>query len=198
MTHKWLADSIRSSSHLPYALTEGYELLQHQWMSLLVVQHPICCAERVPQIWHFVCHPSIDLGGKWYHVKHEGLVVAIRSSSYLPYVFKEGFETPQQQWLSLIAVKHPICHTERVPQIWLFAFHLSVDLGEKWHDLTHKGLVDAVRSSSHLSYAPKEGYETLQQQWLSLIVVHHLICCAVRIPQIWHFVFHLSIDLGGK
>ena len=44
----------------------------------------------------------------------------------------------------------------------------------------------------------RKSYETLQQQWLSLLVVQHPICRAERVPQIWHFVYHLSIDLGGK
>ena len=36
---------------------------------------------------------------------------------HLPYASKEGIEALQKQWVSLLAVQHPICHAERVPPI---------------------------------------------------------------------------------
>ena len=40
-------DAIRGSSYLSYTSQEEFEPLQQQWMSLLVVPHPISCAESV-------------------------------------------------------------------------------------------------------------------------------------------------------
>ena len=56
-----LADAVRRSPHLPYTLNAGCELLQQQWMSFLILQHPISCAEGVPQIEHFMCNLSVDI-----------------------------------------------------------------------------------------------------------------------------------------
>ena len=50
--------------------------------------------------------------------------------------------------------------------------------------MNYKGLLDAVRSSSYLPYKPKEGYETLQQQWVSLLAAYHPIPPAERVPHI--------------
>ena len=66
----------------------------------------------------------------------------------------------------------------------------------KWYSATHKWLVNAVKSISHLPYTSKEGYETLKQQWLSLLAMHYHICCAERVPQIWKFVWNLRVSIG--
>ena len=50
--------------------------------------------------------------------------------------------------------------------------------------MTHKGPVDAPRSISHLAVVPKLDVETLQQQWMALLVMHHLICHDERVPEI--------------
>ena len=68
----------------------------------------------------------------------------------------------------------------------------------KWYSATHKWLVNAVGSFSHMPYAYKEGYETLKQQWLSLPTVQYHICCAEREPQIWKLVWNLRVDIGGN
>ena len=48
------------------------------------------------------------------------------------------------------------------------------------------GLVDAPRSLSHLAVVPKQGFETLQQQWMALLATYHLICHDERVPKIRH------------
>ena len=57
------------------------------------------------------------------------LIDAVKSSSLLPYVSRDGFETLKQPWLFLLAVQHPICRSERVPQIWHFVYNLRVNIG---------------------------------------------------------------------
>ena len=54
----------RSTSHLHYKTNQGFETLHKQWVSLLTVQHPIYCTERVSKIWPFVCHLGVDLSEK--------------------------------------------------------------------------------------------------------------------------------------
>ena len=49
--------------------------------------------------------------------------------------------------------------------------------------MTHNGPVDTIRSSSLLLCASKEGYETPQQQWMSLLIAYHSISHAKRVPQ---------------
>ena len=56
------------------------------------------------------------------------------------------------------------------------------------HGMNHKGLVDAVRRSSHPYHASKEAFEILQQQWMSLLSAQYDISNADGVPQIWHFV----------
>ena len=42
VTHKWLTDAVNIFFELPYALNDkGYGALQKQWMSILLVHHPI-------------------------------------------------------------------------------------------------------------------------------------------------------------
>ncbi len=59
---------------------------------------------------------------------------------------------------------------------------------QEWHGVSHKGLVDAIRRSSHPYHASKEAFEILQQQWMSLLAAQYDISNADGVPQIWHFV----------
>ena len=88
---------------------------------------------------------------------------------------------------------HLMC-CEGTPNL-AFCVQFESPPGWKWHSVNHNGLADAIRSTFHLSYASKEDFETLQQQWLSLLAVHHPICRTERVPQIWHFV---RVDLVWK
>ena len=58
----------------------------------------------------------------------------------------------------------------------------------KWYDMNRKGLLDTIRSSSHTPYVSKEGYGTLQQQWVSLCAAQYHISHDERVTQIWRFV----------
>ena len=117
---------------------------------------------------------------KWYGATHKWLVNAVKSFSHLPYASKEGYETLKQQWLSLLAVQYHICCAERVPQIWKLVWNLRVNIGRNDTVQHSKWLVNAVKSISHLPYAYKEGYETLKQQWLSLVTVTSISFVVLR------------------
>ena len=67
---------------------------------------------------------------------------------------------------------------------------------QEMHGMNHKGLVDAVRRSSHPYHTSKEAFEILQQQWMSLIAAQYDIPNVHGVPQIWHFVWNLGVILG--
>ena len=46
------------------------------------------------------------------------------------------------------------------------------------------GVVYSLRSSFDHPSRHREDIETLGQQWMSLIVAHHHIACAERVPEI--------------
>ena len=48
--HEDLVDDIKSSPHQYITFKKGDGTLKQQWLSLLVGQHPILCAWRVPTI----------------------------------------------------------------------------------------------------------------------------------------------------
>ena len=113
-------------------LCKDYETLQQQWMSLFATQRPIFWTERTPQIWQFVYFESSHCQ-KWHGVNYKGLVDAITSSLYLWYVYKDSYETLQQQLRPLIiAQQHPTSHAKSVPKIWHFVRNLRVLLNR--HD----------------------------------------------------------------
>ena len=85
MNHKEPVDDVRNSYHLTYQSKEGYETLQKQWVPFIIAYHPISHAERVPEIWYFVCHWRNNNSRNDKGVNHKGLVDAIGSSSQLSY-----------------------------------------------------------------------------------------------------------------
>ena len=156
----------------------------------------ICCAEREPQIWKFVWNLRVNIGRNDMVQHINGWWMLSEALSHLPYASKEGYGITQQQWLSLHIVQYHICCAVREPQIWKFVWNLRVNIG--WNGTVQhiNGWYNTVRSFSHLSYASKEGYETLKQQWLSLLAVQYHICCAERVPQILKFVWNLRVNIG--
>jgi len=71
-------------------------------------------------------------------------------------------------------------------------------LGQKWHDVDHLGAVYSIRSSSNHPYISEEGYMTLEEQCMSLIVAHPRISGAERVPDIWYFAWNLRVVFGRK
>ena len=66
----------------------------------------------------------------------------------------------------------------------------------KQHGVTHNWPQDALRSSLYLPCISGEEYETLQQQLTPFYISRHHTSHEVRLPQIWHFVFNLRVDLS--
>ena len=54
----------------------------------------------------------------------------------------------------------------------------------------------AVKSSSNNHFTPKEVYETVKQQYMSLLVPHHPISGATRVSEIWYFAWNLRFVIG--
>ena len=114
---------------------------------------------------------------------HKGPVDAPEASpTWLWYPIKVLKHFNSNGWLYL-ATHHLICHDERVPKIRAFAWILDDEARWSSPHVTHKGPVDAPRSLSHLDVVPKQGLETLQQQWMALLVANHLICHDERYPK---------------
>ena len=112
MTHRWLVNAFRSTSHLPCASEEGFETLHKQWLSLCVISHLICCTERVLKIGHLRDNVGVNRHGVTYRNMD-----TVRSTSRLFYTPKESFEKLHMQWMTLIVVDYSIFHTERIPII---------------------------------------------------------------------------------
>ena len=99
-------------------------------------------------------------------------------------------------FLSLV-VQHHICkNAKRVSKIWrncIFVWNLRLNLGLKW--LTVQPIkvgCEMLPIGPPISpYASNEGYEmhSSHSQWMALIAVHHDICRAKRVSQIWQFMW---------
>ena len=58
---------------------------------------------------------------------------------------------------------------------------------QKWHSVDHKGLTYAIRSTPDHPYTSIEGYKTLNQQWMSLLIAHNHVSHVERVPKIKYF-----------
>ena len=66
---------------------------------------------------------------------------------------EKGSWTFQKQCMRILAVQYPICIAKEGTQVLYFASNLRVNLGGKWHNMTHKWLTaEASKSSLHLYY----------------------------------------------
>ena len=151
--------------NVPFAIMRGY-----------LPKSCILCA-----IWELI------LGVTSGHRKtHSWQADVVRSTSHLLYVPWIGFESLHKQWLLLLAVHHPICHTTKpVPP--------SGILGRKWHNDIHELQTYAMGCASHLSCASKDGLETLHKQWMSPLVAYHPICHTERVPKALVFCVQFTI-----
>ena len=90
-----------------------------------------------------------------------------------PYTSKEGYETLQQQCMFLLEALHPISYAERgYPQSSILDSISESTLAE----MTRCEPQEACRHYKNLLlYAISSFgyYETLQQQWMSLLAVYH-------------------------
>ena len=110
--------------------------------------------------------------------------------TYLLNASQEGFETLHQQWISPLAVQHPIFCAESVSKMWHFACNLRVNPGRKCTSGTNNRETDAIKSASHQSHASQDGFEALHKQWMPLLLeqqailvlrgcAQHLVFCAI-------------------
>ena len=83
-------------------------------------------------------------------------------------------------------ITHHLPCGEGIPNPALYV-QFESQLRHELHSLGHVWLTDAFRNSYHLHYISTEGYGTLQQQYLSLLVAHHLIFCQED-ALLWYFV----------
>ena len=153
---------------------------------------------REQNCWHFIYCMEFEsyvmFGIIQHRVDHDKPVDAMRSSSNHPHIPKEGYETFDQQWMSLLAARYPIPFEERGTQsLTLSYMKIESCFQYEWHRVDHKGHVDANRSSSIHPHTSKERYETLKQQCMSLLVAQHPNFCAERVPWGWHFAPNLRV-----
>ena len=87
------------------------------------------CWDSTPNLTFCVQFESRRHLQKWHNVRYKNklLVYAVRSSSNLHHLFKESYAPLQQQWISLLAVQHPISCVEKVPLIHYFVCNLRVN-----------------------------------------------------------------------
>ena len=80
----------------------------------------------------------------------------------------------------------------------IFCMKCESSLWQKWHGDDHNKLLDAMRSSFHCPYphTSKKGYQTLKQQWISLLAAWHSISRDEKLPTIWYFPCNLRPILG--
>ena len=134
---------------------------------------------------------------KWYDVDNKGLPYDIKSAFNDIYILRECQETLKQQWVSLLIAHHPIFCVRSVPKIWHFAWNLGWFVGGNDTLWTRKGLYMLSEAHPLILIHPKEAFETLMQQWMSLLTANHLIFYAKRMPKIWqHFVWNLRVVIG--
>ena len=52
-----------SPTFIMHLSREGYEILQQQWIHLIVIvyYYNLSCVERLPQIWQVGCNLGVDL-----------------------------------------------------------------------------------------------------------------------------------------
>ena len=136
----------RSSSQLTYTYKEGYELLQHQWMSFLTEQCPIARAERVPQVRHFGCNLRVNLGK--YHTVWP--ISGLDMLSEAPYIYMihlrkllNHFNSNEHLSLQYIII-FPV--QRGYPKSGVLCVQFKGQPQQKWHNVNHEGLTDAVRA----------------------------------------------------
>ena len=126
---KGFVDTIRSSSHLPYASKEGYNKLQQQWLSFLVgtsIPFLVLRGYSIPNLVFCVQFESSKHQWKQESVTHKWMPYATRSFLYLPYTSKGGNEPLHQPLTHILAVYQSLFHAERVTPNLAFLSNLIV------------------------------------------------------------------------
>ena len=69
---------------------------------------------------------------------------------------------------------------------------------KKWHNVDHKGLTVYVVWSSfnHHNTSKEDWYESIKQQWISLLAWHHPSFYDEPVPKIWQLAHNLRVVFG--
>ena len=165
---------------LPFILIHLRNVMKHSssnvclslWHSIPIsVQRGCLEADILHQIWELFVAEMTPCGPYWY-------VYSVRRSSKHPCISKEGYETLEHQWISLLLAHAHIFHEEKVPKIWCFVWKFIVVFWQKWHSVDHKELADGVRSSFKHPHTSREGSETLKEQCIPLLATQPPIYCS--------------------
>ena len=82
--------------------------------------------------------------------------------------------------MSFLAAQPPISCAVMGAEKQILCITVESCFGQKWHHVDHMGVVYSTKSSVNHHYISKEGYETLKQQWMSLLVAHPHISCPMQ------------------
>ena len=81
-------------------------------------------------------------------------------------------------------------------QNWIFCVKFESYFWQICHDMDHKVLLFDVWISFNHAYMSKQGYETIKQQWLSLLATQHPISRTEGVPKSWYFWWNLRVNFG--
>ena len=172
---------------LPYTIsTERYETLQQQCICFLVAYHPSSCVARIltsNQV--FYVQFNSEHQRKFHGVAHKWL-----PDKYFQNLLPSIICIKGSIWTTSAAINTFPCSISppfpcgEATLNLVFCVQIEGQPQQKWHDMNHKELQDAVRRSFHLPHTSKEDYKILQQQWLCLLVAPHPISSVESVFQI--------------
>ena len=164
-----------SRHHLPYM--HLYYVMKHSSNNgCLSLQHriPFQCWEGIPNL---VFCMQVESWHKWNMTRCEQQLAHICSQKLVPsfsYIKGRLWSTSAAMHVSRYIITSHFHRWEGTSNL-VVCMHFESWSWQKWHDVTRKGLIDAIRSFPHLPYASKDCDETLQQQWMSLVAAQYPI-----------------------
>ena len=118
---------------------------------------------------------------------------------YLAHAPNEQYDTPKKQWWSIHTIHNPICCAGSVPNYCILLLMCILRVICWWKiaiGVAHKWLTNAAQNCFHLSYASKEGHETLQEQCMYILIIQYPICHTERVLETCHFVCNLRVYIS--
>ena len=130
ITIRGFVDAASNSYNHSHTWKESFEILKHQWLSLLVVQYPIFGADRVSKIGYFAWSLIVVSYRNNMMWIIKGPTNAARRSYHYSYIYEEGYEIVKHQWVSLIVSLYPVSSTDKVPEIWNISWNFGLVIGK--------------------------------------------------------------------
>ena len=134
--------------------SNGYLYIQY------IIPFPV--QGRYPHMWYYVCILRVGIG----RIDSMWTIRGLQMLSGAPPTSLTYLRKSMEHFMSneCFSLQHyiPFPVMIRSPKSGIFVCNLRVDLGRNDMAWTIRGLVDDVRSLSHLPYASKEDYEPLQ------------------------------------